>query len=136
MACPVCREPLTYDLRQLLSAPAPQLPQVNWTLPPRQKWRCGTLTGVVLFQLDEASVSSDFQQRWRELQKILDKQRAKGGLIDPEEESARFLIRIQQVRTAGSRFLKGQSGHFNMGLCGELSEEEAGVISTPRCSVW
>ncbi|XP_037544369.1 E3 ubiquitin-protein ligase RNF25 [Nematolebias whitei] len=73
VACPVCREPLTYDLRQLLSAPAPQLPQ-----------------------LDEASVSSDFQQKWRELQKLLDKQRAKGGLIDPEEESARFLIHIQQ----------------------------------------
>lgn len=29
MVCPVCREPLTYDLDQLLSAPEPQLPQVE-----------------------------------------------------------------------------------------------------------
>lgn len=29
MVCPVCREPLTYDVDQLLSAPAPQLPEVK-----------------------------------------------------------------------------------------------------------
>lgn len=28
MVCPVCREPLTYDVDQLLSSPAPQLPEV------------------------------------------------------------------------------------------------------------
>lgn len=29
VVCPVCREPLTYDMGQLLSAPAPQLPEVK-----------------------------------------------------------------------------------------------------------
>lgn len=29
MVCPVCREPLTYDVDQLLSSPAPQLPEVK-----------------------------------------------------------------------------------------------------------
>lgn len=33
MVCPVCREPLTYDVDQLLSAPEPQLPEVR--PPPR-----------------------------------------------------------------------------------------------------
>ncbi len=32
MVCPVCREPLTYDIDQLLSAPAPQLPEVKHLL--------------------------------------------------------------------------------------------------------
>lgn len=31
VVCPVCREPLTYDVDQLLSAPAPQLPEVKTT---------------------------------------------------------------------------------------------------------
>ncbi|XP_013887888.1 E3 ubiquitin-protein ligase RNF25 [Austrofundulus limnaeus] len=72
VVCPVCREPLTYDLRLLLSSPAPQLPE-----------------------LDEAAVGSHFQQKWGELQKLLDKQRSKGGIIDPEVESTRYLIHIQ-----------------------------------------
>lgn len=29
VVCPVCREPLTYDVDQLLSSPAPQLPEVK-----------------------------------------------------------------------------------------------------------
>lgn len=32
VVCPVCREPLDYDLDQLLASPAPQLPEVN--IPP------------------------------------------------------------------------------------------------------
>ncbi|XP_072298800.1 E3 ubiquitin-protein ligase RNF25 [Eucyclogobius newberryi] len=70
--CPVCREALNYDACQLLSCPAPLLPQE-----------------------DEAAISSDFHLKWNELQKILDKQRTNGGIIDPEEESNRFLIHIQ-----------------------------------------
>ena len=49
-------------------------------------------------QLDEAAIGSDFQQKWCELQKLLDKQMAKGGIIDPEVESNRFLIHINEVR--------------------------------------
>ncbi|KAM6904668.1 E3 ubiquitin-protein ligase RNF25 [Xenentodon cancila] len=74
VVCPVCREPLTYHIDQLLSSPAPQLPE-----------------------LDEAAIGSDFQQKWCELQKVLEKQRAKGGIIDPEVESNRFLIHINET---------------------------------------
>ncbi|CAL9692821.1 unnamed protein product [Knipowitschia caucasica] len=72
VVCPVCREPLDYDVSHLLSCPAPLLPEVN-----------------------EALMTSEFQLKWNELQRILDKQRNKGGIIDPEEESNRFLIHIQ-----------------------------------------
>uniref|UniRef100_A0A8C5E5D8 E3 ubiquitin-protein ligase RNF25 n=1 Tax=Gouania willdenowi TaxID=441366 RepID=A0A8C5E5D8_GOUWI len=69
VVCPVCREPLTYNVDQLLSCPAPKLPDVTTHL------------------------------RWRELQKLLEKQRSKGGIIDPEEESNRFLIHINEPPT-------------------------------------
>ncbi|KAM9391687.1 E3 ubiquitin-protein ligase RNF25 [Pholidichthys leucotaenia] len=74
VVCPVCREPLMYDIDQLLSAPAPQLMELN-----------------------EATISSDFQQKWCELQKLLERQRSKGGIIDPEVESNRFLIHINEA---------------------------------------
>lgn len=77
VVCPVCREPLSYDVDQLLSCPAPQLPE-----------------------LDESTLSSDFQHRWRKLQKLLEKQRSKGGVIDPEEESNRFFIHINEAPSA------------------------------------
>lgn len=77
VVCPVCREPLTYDVTQLLSSPAPQLPE-----------------------LDEAAIGSDFQQKWRELQKLLESQRSRGGIIDPEVESNRFLIHINEAPPA------------------------------------
>ncbi|MEQ2310652.1 hypothetical protein AMECASPLE_011272 [Ameca splendens] len=74
VVCPVCREPLTYDVSQLLSSPAPELPE-----------------------LDQAAIGSDFQRKWAELQKLLEKQRCSGGVINPEEESNRFLIHIQEA---------------------------------------
>lgn len=74
VVCPVCREPLTYDIDQLLSSPAPQLPE-----------------------LDGAAIGSKFQQKWCELQKLLERQRSKGGIIDPEAESNRFLIHINET---------------------------------------
>lgn len=49
-------------------------------------------------QLDEAAIGSHFQQKWFELQKLLERQRSKGGIIDPEVESNRFLIHINEVR--------------------------------------
>ncbi|XP_059204255.1 E3 ubiquitin-protein ligase RNF25 isoform X2 [Centropristis striata] len=76
VVCPVCREPLTYDVDQLLSSPAPQLPE------------------------DEAAIDSTFQQKWCELQKLLEIQRSKGGIIDPEVESNRFLIHTSETPSA------------------------------------
>ncbi|XP_031174586.1 E3 ubiquitin-protein ligase RNF25 [Sander lucioperca] len=77
VVCPVCREPLTYDVDQLLSSPAPQLPE-----------------------LDEAAIGSNFQQKWCELQKLLERQRSKGGIIDPEVESNRFFIHTNETPSA------------------------------------
>ncbi|XP_037112329.1 E3 ubiquitin-protein ligase RNF25 isoform X1 [Syngnathus acus] len=74
VVCPVCREPLIYNLDQLTASTAPQLPE-----------------------LDGAAIRSKFQQKWRELEKILDRQRCRGGVIDPEEESNRFLIHINEA---------------------------------------
>ncbi|XP_067334509.1 E3 ubiquitin-protein ligase RNF25 isoform X2 [Channa argus] len=74
VVCPVCREPLSYNVEQLLSSPAPQLPE-----------------------LDEAEIGSNFQRKWCELQMLLERQRAKGGIIDLEVESNRFLIHINEV---------------------------------------
>ncbi|KAM4717885.1 LOW QUALITY PROTEIN: E3 ubiquitin-protein ligase RNF25 [Anableps anableps] len=74
VVCPVCREPLAYDIDQLLTSPAPELPE-----------------------LDQAAIGSDFQRKWGELQKLLEKQRCNGGIINPEEESNRFLIHIQEA---------------------------------------
>lgn len=104
VVCPVCREPLTYDVTQLLSSPAPQLPEVKLVLNSpvngclsdvaSKRYR----TSCFSCQLDEAAIGSDFQQKWRELQKLLESQRSRGGIIDPEVESNRFLIHINEVR--------------------------------------
>ncbi|KAK5913601.1 hypothetical protein CgunFtcFv8_008119 [Champsocephalus gunnari] len=77
VVCPVCREPLSYDVDQLLSSPAPQLPE-----------------------LDEVVIGSTFQQKWCKLQKLLERQRSKGGIIDPEVESNRFLIHTNEAPPA------------------------------------
>uniref|UniRef100_A0AAR2KD58 E3 ubiquitin-protein ligase RNF25 n=1 Tax=Pygocentrus nattereri TaxID=42514 RepID=A0AAR2KD58_PYGNA len=74
VVCPVCREPLSYDVSTLLSSPAPDFPQ----------------------QEDEA-VGAEFKRKWESLQKILERQKEKGGVIDPEAESNRFLIHINDV---------------------------------------
>ncbi|XP_028268131.1 E3 ubiquitin-protein ligase RNF25 [Parambassis ranga] len=74
VVCPVCREPLKYNLDQLLLSPVPQQPE-----------------------LDKAAIGSDFQQKWFELQKLWERQKSKGGIIDPEVESNRFLIHINET---------------------------------------
>uniref|UniRef100_A0A8C2WME1 Ring finger protein 25 n=1 Tax=Cyclopterus lumpus TaxID=8103 RepID=A0A8C2WME1_CYCLU len=74
VVCPVCREPLTYDVDQLLRCPAPQLPE-----------------------LDGAAIGSTFQHKWRKLQKLLERQKSRGGIIDPEAESKRFLIHTNET---------------------------------------
>lgn len=42
-------------------------------------------------------MGTDFRQKWHELQEVLERQRAKGGIIDPDVESNRFLIHINEV---------------------------------------
>ncbi|KAJ8347341.1 hypothetical protein SKAU_G00287420 [Synaphobranchus kaupii] len=79
VVCPVCREPLTYDLEILLNSPAPQFPKAE-----------GTILGT------------EFQKKWAELQSILERQREKGGVIDPEVESNRFLIHINEATADAS----------------------------------
>ncbi|XP_042579871.1 E3 ubiquitin-protein ligase RNF25-like [Cyprinus carpio] len=74
VVCPVCREPLTYDLDALLSSPAP-----------------------VFTQQEDAVIGGEFKKKWAALQKILERQKEKGGVIDPEAESNRFLIHINEA---------------------------------------
>ncbi|XP_059412925.1 E3 ubiquitin-protein ligase RNF25-like [Carassius carassius] len=73
VVCPVCRDPLTYDLDALVSSPAP-----------------------VFTQQDDAVMGGEFKKKWAALQKVLERQKEKGGVIDPETESNRFLIHINE----------------------------------------
>ncbi|XP_026871484.1 E3 ubiquitin-protein ligase RNF25 isoform X2 [Electrophorus electricus] len=74
VVCPVCREPLTYDANTLLSSAAPNFPQQ-----------------------DDEAVRAEFKRKWANFQKILERQKEKGGVIDPEAESNRFLIHINDA---------------------------------------
>lgn len=51
----------------------------------------------ICLQQEDERVTAEFRRKWVELQKILDRQREKGGVIDPEAESNRFLIHINDV---------------------------------------
>lgn len=42
-------------------------------------------------------IGGEFKAKWAALQKILERQKEKGGVIDPEVESNRFLIHINEV---------------------------------------
>ena len=44
-------------------------------------------------------LGAEFRKKWREYQTLLERQKAKGGIIDPEAESNRFLIHINEVGT-------------------------------------
>uniref|UniRef100_A0A8C2WKI0 Ring finger protein 25 n=1 Tax=Cyclopterus lumpus TaxID=8103 RepID=A0A8C2WKI0_CYCLU len=88
VVCPVCREPLTYDVDQLLRCPAPQLPE-----------------------LDGAAIGSTFQHKWRKLQKLLERQKSRGGIIDPEAESKRFLIHTNERRQGPRRGGRSRPHH-------------------------
>lgn len=43
------------------------------------------------------AAGKEFKKKWAKLQKILERQKKKGGVIDPEVESNRFLIHINEV---------------------------------------
>ncbi|XP_031718251.1 E3 ubiquitin-protein ligase RNF25 isoform X1 [Anarrhichthys ocellatus] len=104
VVCPVCREPLTYDVDQLLCSPAPQLPE-----------------------LDEAAIGSKFQQKWRELQKLLERQKSKGGIIDPEVESNRFLIHTNETPPAAGNLDADTSPGTREPSASHVPSCEAGV---------
>ncbi|KAL4658334.1 E3 ubiquitin-protein ligase RNF25 [Arapaima gigas] len=74
VVCPVCREPLTYDLDNLMASPAPCFPTT-----------------------EETTVGAEFRKKWKEFQTILERQKERGGVIDPEVESNRFLIHINEA---------------------------------------
>ncbi|XP_065130177.2 E3 ubiquitin-protein ligase RNF25 [Paramisgurnus dabryanus] len=74
VVCPVCREPLAYDVDALLSSPAPSFTQQ-----------------------EDVVIGEEFKKKREEFQKILERQKEKGGVIDPEAESNRFLIHINEA---------------------------------------
>ncbi|XP_035296929.1 E3 ubiquitin-protein ligase RNF25 isoform X2 [Cricetulus griseus] len=73
--CPVCREPLVYDLASLKAAPEPQQPM----------------------ELYQPSAESLRQQE--ELKRLYQRQQEKGGIIDLEAERNRYFISLQQPPT-------------------------------------
>lgn len=70
--CPVCREPLVYDLASLKAAPEPQQPM----------------------ELYQPSAESLRQQE--ELRRLYRRQQERGGIIDLEAERKRYFISLQQ----------------------------------------
>ncbi|XP_053140202.1 E3 ubiquitin-protein ligase RNF25 isoform X2 [Hemicordylus capensis] len=70
--CPVCREPLVYDLATLLAAPPPQQP-------------------VEVYRPDTQTL-----QHREQLRLIYKRQQEKGGIIDPEAERNRYFISLQK----------------------------------------
>ncbi|XP_039542799.1 E3 ubiquitin-protein ligase RNF25 [Pimephales promelas] len=84
VVCPVCREPVTYDLDALLSSPAP-----------------------IFTQQEDVDIGGEFRTKWAALQKIMERQKEKGGVIDPEEESNRFLIHINETQDSSGTDASG-----------------------------
>ncbi|XP_016052301.1 PREDICTED: E3 ubiquitin-protein ligase RNF25 isoform X3 [Miniopterus natalensis] len=70
--CPVCREPLVYDLASLKAAPEPQQPM----------------------ELYKPNAESLRQQE--ELKRLYQRQQERGGIIDLEAERNRYFISLQQ----------------------------------------
>uniref|UniRef100_K7GGS4 Ring finger protein 25 n=1 Tax=Pelodiscus sinensis TaxID=13735 RepID=K7GGS4_PELSI len=69
--CPVCREPLVYDLSALQAAPPPQHP------------------------MEPYKPDAKTLQAREELRRIYRRQQEKGGIIDPEAERNRYFISLQ-----------------------------------------
>ena len=68
MLCPVCREPINYDLKQLKEEPEPLTEYQDYL--PNQK----------------------MQLLQREMQEMYLIQKSKGGIIDVEEEKNKFFL--------------------------------------------
>ncbi|KAJ6665589.1 hypothetical protein lerEdw1_003432 [Lerista edwardsae] len=77
--CPVCREPLVYDLAALQAAAPPQQP-------------------MEVYQPDEQTL-----QHREKLRLIYQRQQEKGGIIDPEAEKNRYFISLQKPPGATER---------------------------------
>ncbi|KAI5152711.1 E3 ubiquitin-protein ligase RNF25 [Manis pentadactyla] len=74
--CPVCREPLVYDLASLKAAPEPQQP-------------------MELYQPNAESL-----RQQEERKRLYQRQQEKGGIIDLEAERNRYFISLQQPPAA------------------------------------
>ncbi|KAM4836314.1 E3 ubiquitin-protein ligase RNF25 isoform 1-T1 [Thomomys bottae] len=70
--CPVCREPLVYDLTSLKAAPEPQQP------------------------LERYQPSAESLRQQEELKRLYQRQQERGGIIDLEAERNRYFISLQQ----------------------------------------
>ncbi|XP_069100519.1 E3 ubiquitin-protein ligase RNF25 isoform X1 [Pleurodeles waltl] len=108
--CPVCREPLTYDLEMLESAPPPNHP-------------------LEVYNPDKRTI-----QHQRKLRKLFEKQQAKGGIIDPEAERNRYFISLQKPSVD-----ENSNGHVAVGGLSEseLTSEKVnvakGTVSSADC---
>ncbi|XP_049623985.1 E3 ubiquitin-protein ligase RNF25 [Suncus etruscus] len=70
--CPVCREPLVYDLALLKAAPEPQQP------------------------MEQYQPSAENLRQQEERKRLYQRQQERGGIIDLEAERNRYFIRLQQ----------------------------------------
>ncbi len=70
VVCPVCREPITFDLAALASSPPPALHQETITL------------------------SEDMKILQRKMSRLFEKQKAKGGIIDVEAEKNKYYLTL------------------------------------------
>ncbi|XP_069873112.1 E3 ubiquitin-protein ligase RNF25 isoform X1 [Dipodomys merriami] len=70
--CPVCREPLVYDLASLKAAPEPQQP------------------------MEQYQPSAESLRQQEELKRLYQRQQERGGIIDLEAERNRYFISLQQ----------------------------------------
>ncbi|XP_036885028.1 E3 ubiquitin-protein ligase RNF25 isoform X2 [Sturnira hondurensis] len=70
--CPVCREPLVYDLASLKAAPEPQQP------------------------MEPYQPSAESLRQREELKRLYQRQQERGGIIDLEAERNRYFISLQQ----------------------------------------
>lgn len=55
-------------------------------------------------QQEDVVIGEEFKKKWEEFQGILERQKEKGGVIDPEAESNRFLIHINEVNSGWNIF--------------------------------
>ena len=79
--CAVCREPITYDLEQLCSAPRHQTADVHY------------------------KPDQDMLELQKKMAALYVKQKEQGGIIDIEAESNKFLIDISVVSISAINYL-------------------------------
>ncbi|XP_006867875.1 PREDICTED: E3 ubiquitin-protein ligase RNF25 [Chrysochloris asiatica] len=112
--CPVCREPLVYDLATLKAAPEPQQP-------------------MELYQPDAESL-----RQQEERQRLYQRQQERGGIIDLEAERNRYFISLQQATAPlelESSADASRGSHPSSALATELSTSTAQPTQSTLLSV-